>query len=68
MVTKLLQSDWHKRCRALIASSILIWLVSPALLLAGEPSSKLDPVSIQLKWQHAFQFAGYYAAIDQGFS
>ncbi len=67
MVTKLLQSDWHKRCRALIASSILIWLVSPALLLAGEPSSKLDPVSIQLKWQHAFQFAGYYAAIDQGF-
>ncbi|GAB2590021.1 diguanylate cyclase domain-containing protein [Nitrincola alkalisediminis] len=27
----------------------------------------LEKVSLQLKWTHAFQFAGYYAAIDQGF-
>jgi PAS domain S-box-containing protein len=26
-----------------------------------------EKVSIQLKWQHQFQFAGYYAAQDQGY-
>ncbi|MDR3372606.1 MAG: ABC transporter substrate-binding protein [Ancalomicrobiaceae bacterium] len=30
---------------------------------AGEPAR----VTIQLKWRHQFQFAGYYAAIDQGY-
>ncbi len=26
-----------------------------------------EKVSIQLKWKHSFQFAGYYAAIEKGF-
>lgn len=26
-----------------------------------------EQVSIQLKWKHSFQFAGYYAAIEKGF-
>jgi len=26
-----------------------------------------ESVSIQLKWKHSFQFAGYYAAIEQGY-
>ncbi|MBE0493783.1 MAG: ABC transporter substrate-binding protein [Thiomicrospira sp.] len=26
-----------------------------------------DPVTLQLKWHHQFQFAGYYAAIEKGF-
>lgn len=26
-----------------------------------------DEVTLQLKWTHAFQFAGYYAAIEQGY-
>ncbi len=35
---------------------------------AAEPSaSNLDPVVLQLKWQHQFQFAGYYAAVAQGY-
>mgnify|MGYP006943330073 CR=1 FL=1 len=25
-----------------------------------------DKVSLQLKWKHQFQFAGFYAAIEQG--
>ncbi len=29
--------------------------------------SGLDPVKMQLKWTHQFQFAGYYAAIAQGY-
>ena len=29
--------------------------------------SSLTPVTVQLKWRHQFQFAGYYAAIAQGY-
>lgn len=27
----------------------------------------LDHVTLQLKWRHQFQFAGYYAAVEQGY-
>jgi class 3 adenylate cyclase/ABC-type nitrate/sulfonate/bicarbonate transport system substrate-binding protein len=37
------------------------------VLLAPHPAAALDQVSLQLKWKHQFQFAGYYAALDQGF-
>src|SRR6266436_4859078 len=37
------------------------------ILLASHPAAALDPVSLQLKWKHQFQFAGYYAALEQGF-
>ena len=36
-------------------------------LLASHPAAALDQVSMQLKWKHQFQFAGYYAALEQGF-
>jgi len=32
-----------------------------------QAATTLEQVSIQLKWKHAFQFAGYYAAIEKGF-
>lgn len=31
------------------------------------PACALEAVSLQLKWTHAFQFAGYYAAREKGF-
>src|SRR5260370_32724101 len=37
------------------------------LLLASHPAAARDPVSLQLKWKHQFQFAGYYAALEQGY-
>jgi len=41
------------------------------LLLANTTYHDIDQtkehVSIQLKWKHSFQFAGYYAAIEKGF-
>lgn len=40
-------------------------LASIACLIASPCWS--DKVSLQLKWRHQFQFAGYYAAIEQGF-
>ncbi len=33
----------------------------------AENSRKQDPVTLQLKWTHAFQFAGYYAALEKGY-
>ena len=33
----------------------------------GATPSHLEPVTLQLRWVHQFQFAGYYAAIEKGF-
>jgi two-component system sensor histidine kinase/response regulator len=38
-----------------------------AAALAGGQALALEKVVVQLKWQHQFQFAGYYAAQEQGF-
>src|SRR5207244_6681310 len=47
----------------------LRWLVMAAclVLLASHPAAALDSASLQLKWKHQFQFAGYYTALEQGF-
>jgi class 3 adenylate cyclase/ABC-type nitrate/sulfonate/bicarbonate transport system substrate-binding protein len=37
------------------------------LLLASHPAAAREPASMQLKWKHQFQFAGYYQALEQGF-
>ena len=38
-----------------------------AIAAAGASADDLVDVRIQLKWSHQFQFAGYYAAIEQGY-
>ncbi len=38
-----------------------------ACLLASPPAWALEPVTVQLKWKHQFQFAGFYAALEQGY-
>lgn len=42
-------------------------IVACLVLLASHPAAALDTVSLQLKWKHQFQFAGYYQALEQGF-
>lgn len=42
----------------------IIWLL---LNINAVQSDELDPVTLQLKWKHQFQFAGYYAAKEKGF-
>jgi ABC-type nitrate/sulfonate/bicarbonate transport system substrate-binding protein len=42
-------------------------LAASLVLLFSFPAAALDQVSLQLKWKHQFQFAGYYAALEQGF-
>lgn len=38
-----------------------------AVLLPAGTAHALDKVALQLKWSHAFQFAGYYAAVEKGY-
>ena len=42
-------------------------LMACLALLATPPAWALDSVTLQLKWKHQFQFAGYYAALEKGF-
>lgn len=47
-----------------------LWLILLALLsLAALPvtAQHLEPVSLQLKWKHEFQFAGFYMAKELGY-
>ncbi|HJV01668.1 MAG TPA: EAL domain-containing protein [Burkholderiaceae bacterium] len=37
------------------------------LMMAANPAQALDAVTLQLKYHHQFQFAGYYAALEQGY-
>ncbi len=37
------------------------------LLCAASPAAAVEKVTLQLKWLHQFQFAGYYAAQQQGY-
>ncbi|MYM91910.1 ABC transporter substrate-binding protein, partial [Rugamonas sp. FT82W] len=59
----------HRRPRS---GRTLFWrrlprsLAAVALVLACGAQAA-EKVSIQLKWMHQFQFAGYYAAQDQGY-
>jgi diguanylate cyclase (GGDEF)-like protein/PAS domain S-box-containing protein len=51
---------------------VLLWGLVLAILswapvsFADQPSQK-NVVSVQLRWHHQFQFAGYYAALEKGF-
>ncbi|MCL5974290.1 MAG: EAL domain-containing protein [Gammaproteobacteria bacterium] len=44
---------------------LFILLASSFFVQANAASS--ESVTLQLKWRHQFQFAGFYAAIDQGY-
>jgi ABC-type nitrate/sulfonate/bicarbonate transport system substrate-binding protein len=59
-----------------IAAAILLALAGAAARAAAAPSTgsrgesggpTLERVSLQLKWKHQFQFAGYYAALEEGY-
>ena len=49
---------------SLIRQVILLLCLIPATVAA---SNENESITLQLKWQHQFQFAGYYAALEKGF-
>jgi signal transduction histidine kinase len=46
---------------------LLLLLLLAGCGLAAPARAELRPVVLQLQWDHQFQFAGYYAALWQGF-
>lgn len=53
------QKETGSMAAALLAIAILFMTI--------QPSHALEKATIQLKWLHHFQFAGYYAALEKGF-
>ncbi len=49
-------------CMRRFLFSVVLLCLLPSMALAAT-----DSITLQLKWKHAFQFAGYYAAIEQGY-
>ena len=43
----------------------IVFVVSVAL--ASQPLKAAEPLSLLLRWDHQFQFAGYYAALWKGY-
>lgn len=49
-------------------NGVFRWLASVMLLFQASGALATNtPVTFQLRWLHQFQFAGYYAALHQGF-
>ena len=53
---------WRERLLSCLVGCRYLLLLSFAL-----PADALEPVTLQLKWTHSFQFAGYYAAKAKGY-
>ncbi len=55
----------------LVLTSLVVLLagLAPSFASTGaaDDGGKLQKVRVQLKWTHQFQFAGFYAAIEQGY-
>ncbi len=52
-------------CRICVFPVLISFLF--VLELSAYTKSQLETVSLQLRWFHKFQFAGYYAAVEKGF-
>lgn len=52
------------KCSFLCVLSLLLLLLTPPVIRAD---NRLQTVTLQLKWTHAFQFAGYYTALEKGY-
>jgi PAS domain S-box-containing protein len=50
----------------LFRQMLAVLCVLPALT-SVQPAQALEKATVQLKWLHHFQFAGYYAALEKGF-
>jgi len=56
--------DYNKNMKFYMYFFYLLLFINSALYA---DSSKVEQVSVQLEWKHQFEFAGFYAALDQGY-
>ena len=52
--------------KSLFKLTIILTLFLNNFLFANQPN-ELKKVTLQLEWKHQFEFAGFYAAIEQGY-
>ena len=52
------------RLRRLLRASVILLLSACS---SGQPAATLTPVTVQLRWTHQAQFAGFYAADQNGY-
>lgn len=52
---------------ALASAALFLWAGAAGAAEQPAAAATLRPVRLQLKWTHQFQFAGFYAAVEQGF-
>jgi len=50
-----------------LLKSVVSGIIIALLFFSSASAQEKKRVTLQLKWTHAFQFAGYYAAKDKGF-
>jgi two-component system sensor histidine kinase EvgS len=50
-----------------LSGMVVLLLALWGLVLPLAETHAFEPVTIQLRWSHQFQFAGYYAAVEKGF-
>lgn len=51
----------------LIIALVFLFSIQACQTIPEENPKNLETVTLQLKWKHQFQFAGYYAALEQGY-
>ncbi len=56
-----------KPVNSLFFKTLLVATLVASSLLTHADGQGLQSVTLQLKWTHAFQFAGYYAAAEKGY-
>lgn len=52
---------------SIIIGAISVFVSAASIEVAAAQSPESEPVTIQLRWSHQFQFAGYYAALEKGY-
>lgn len=58
----------RKRLMRILSYLLFFICLMPGITICAENTpDDLQPVTMQLKWFHQFQFAGYYAALHKGF-
>ena len=53
--------------RRLRVVTALVAVLALLIVACAEDEAELTPINLQLQWVAQAQFAGYYAAVDQGF-
>jgi signal transduction histidine kinase/ABC-type nitrate/sulfonate/bicarbonate transport system substrate-binding protein len=66
---RLLGPPSGNRMSVTVTSLVVVFLILIGTPVLGQPSAEESPneIILHLKWKHAFQFAGFYAAQTQGY-